>query len=122
MNSTVAISAAPIGRPGWPEFACLDRVHRQRADGVGHAVVFGARGRIMPAGKAEAWARAALAAARRSGMVMRLANGTPVAVQMQPSEVTGTGRAQITWGAAVVNSAAASRASVMHRPAAARKR
>ncbi len=22
MNSTVATSAAPIGRPGWPDFAC----------------------------------------------------------------------------------------------------
>ena len=30
VNSTVATSAMPMGMPGWPDFACLHRVHGQR--------------------------------------------------------------------------------------------
>ena len=34
VQRTCAIGAAPIGRPGWPGFRLLDRVHRQGAEGV----------------------------------------------------------------------------------------
>jgi hypothetical protein len=37
------------GQPGMAGFCLLDRIHRQRADGVGHAVVIGARARTQAA-------------------------------------------------------------------------
>ena len=92
----------------------LDRIHRQRADGVGHAVVIGARrpDSCAAAGKREAWARFfALAARRRSGIVM----GRPMrGASRRTAAVTGTGGAQITWEA--LESIARRRAGrVMHR-------
>ena len=39
VNSTVATSAMPIGMPGWPDFACLDRVHGERAQGIRHLAI-----------------------------------------------------------------------------------
>ena len=37
------------GQAGMAGIGLFDRVHRQRADGVGHAVVIGARGRAQAA-------------------------------------------------------------------------
>ena len=107
---------------GMPGLGLLDGVHRQRADGVRHAIVLGAgprcSARIGGRGKAGAGARVALAAGRRSGLVIGIGQSrrsARAAVMGAVGAVVGTGWAQITWGAhqSIPRRPAA---SVMHRP------
>ena len=94
----------------------LDRVHRQRANGVGHAVMLGARARPALAAETRgASARFALAARRRSGIVMERGQLKRGAKRGCASREQAA--AQIAWESLEVKCAPACRIGVMHRPA-----